>query len=249
MAHTAKVICSAVAGLAAAAVVIAHATRAQAAGAAYQVDTSEISEAGNCKIEAWFSRADNKDYFGAMSPACSVPFVRPLELSVQYSHSRQDEEPTTQLTPKAKVNLVESAIGKPGWAVSVTAQHDLVTNQNTALAATVPMTLRLSNVVRINVNAGWAWDRVIDQHYFTYGVGVDWRTSDNVWTLTAEVYGLAGPATDPPGVTRPRFQTGLRWRPIDRWNVDLIYGRNLYGEQANWVTLATILRFPAKEKE
>jgi hypothetical protein len=30
---------------------------------------------------------------------------------------------------------------------------------------------------------------------------------------------------------------------IDDFNVDLIYGRNIYGENANWITLATIVRF------
>src|SRR5215211_6226116 len=74
---------------------------AQAAGAAYQVDTVEISEAGACKIEAWHSLASNKDRVAALSPACSVPFVRPLELSVQgnYSWSAADSESSTTLTP------------------------------------------------------------------------------------------------------------------------------------------------------
>ncbi|MGB8055478.1 MAG: hypothetical protein WCF75_02485, partial [Pseudolabrys sp.] len=27
------------------------------------------------------------------------------------------------------------------------------------------------------------------------------------------------------------------------FNVDLIYGRNVYGENANWITLATVVRF------
>jgi hypothetical protein len=214
-----------------------------AAGAAYQVDTVEISEAGACKVESWLSFADNRDFIGAVSPVCSVPFVRPLELSAQINRSRADDEWGTAATPKVKVNLVQSEIGKPGLAVSAAATYDLRTGENTALALTVPVTLRLSNVVRINVNGGWLWDRVIERQYFTYGVGVDWRTPDNVWTLTAEVFGQAGPS-QLGSVTQPRFQAGLRWRPIDRWNVDLIYGRNIAGENANWVTVATILRFP-----
>ena len=47
---------------------------------------------------------------------------------------------------------------------------------------------------------------------------------------------------------RPRFQLGLRFRPIDRFNVDLIYGRTITGENANWLTVASIIRFPAAEK-
>ena len=86
--------------------------------------------------------------------------------------------------------------------------------------------------------------------YFTYGAGFDWRTPDNVWTLTGEVFGQAGarPEDEIRALTLPRWQLGLRWRPVDLWNVDLIYGRNLGGENANWLTLATIIRFKPTEK-
>jgi hypothetical protein len=100
--------------------------------------------------------------------------------------------------------------------------------------------------VRINVNGGWMLDRVLDRQFLTYGVGVDWRTPDNVWTLTAEVFGQTANNAELHSTTQPRFQTGLRWRPVDRWNVDLIYGRNITGENANWLTVATVLRFPPK---
>jgi hypothetical protein len=219
-------------------------SHARAAGAAYQVDTVEISEAGACKIESWLSWASNRDFFAAASPTCSVPFVRPLELSAQFNRSRADDEWATAVTPKAKVNLVSSAIGKPGLAISGTGTFDLITGENTFVTIVAPVTLRLSDVVRINVNGGWLWDRTVDRHYLSYGVGVDWRTPDNVWTLTAEVFGQTGAAAEIASVTQPRFQTGLRWRPIDRWNVDLIYGRNIQGENAHWITLATIVRFP-----
>ena len=32
-------------------------------------------------------------------------------------------------------------------------------------------------------------------------------------------------------------------------NVDLIYGRNITGENANWITLASVFRFPAKDEK
>jgi hypothetical protein len=219
---------------------------ARAAGAAYQVDTVEISEPGACKVESWVSLARNKDVIAAVSPACSVPFVRPLELSTQLSPSRADDW-TTVVTPKVKINLISSAIGKPGLAVSGTASFDLITKENTGFTITAPVTLRLSDVVRINVNGGWLWDRIEDRHFLTYGLGVDWRTPDNVWTLTAEVFGQTGPAGRG-SVTEPRFQTGLRWRPIDRWNLDVIYGHNIAGENTHWITVATVIRFAPKEE-
>jgi hypothetical protein len=218
---------------------------ARAAGAAYVVDTAEVGEPGSCKVESWASAASNHDFLAATSPACVVNVFRPVELSSQFSRARADEEWATAAAPKVKTNLVPSAIGSWGIAISGTATYDFTAQQNTALAITIPATLRLSNVVRINLNAGWQWDRVAEQHYATYGAAIDWRTPDNVWTLTAEVFGQLGARQDAIGVTEPRFQVGLRWRPIDEFNVDLIYGRNIYGENANWITLATVFRFNA----
>jgi hypothetical protein len=41
----------------------------RAAGAAYQVDTAEVSEPGSCKVESWVSSAENRDVIAAVSPA------------------------------------------------------------------------------------------------------------------------------------------------------------------------------------
>jgi hypothetical protein len=221
--------------------------KAQAAGAAYVVDTADVSEPGACKVESWASFASNHDFFGAMSPACVVDLFHPVEISSQFSRFRADQEWASIAIPKLKTNLVPTALGSWGFAVSATAAYDLNTHENIAVAATIPATLRLSNVVRINLNAGWLWDRVAGQHYATYGAGLDWRTPDNIWTLTAEVFGLLGARQDAIGQTEPRFQVGVRWRPIDDFNVDLIYGRNIYGENANWITLSTTVRFHVGE--
>ena len=168
-------------------------------------------------------------------------------MSAQFSRLRADGEWGTGVLPKVKTNIIPTAIGSWGVAISATAAYDLITKENAALAVTVPATLRVSNVVRINLNAGWQLDRTTNRNYFTYGAGFDWRTPDNVWTLTGEMFGQAGVAEEP-GVVEPRFQLGLRYRPVDQFNVDLIYGRNLAGERANWITLATIVRFKTPEK-
>jgi hypothetical protein len=238
----------AVAAWVAVAVMVVVPARSYAAGAAYQVDTVEVSEAGACKVETWASFAANKDFVGAVSPACSVPFVRPLELSAQFNRSRSGGEWDTAATPKFKVNLISSAIGKPGLAVTGTITYDFISHDVVQVNLTIPVTLRLTDVVRINVNGGWMLDRTVDRQYLTYGLGVDWRTPDNVWTLTTEMFGQTANKADTVGVTQPRFQVGLRWRPIDRWNLDLIYGRNITGENSNWLTLATVLRFPPDGK-
>ena len=92
-------------------------TKAEAAGAAYQVDTSEVSEAGNCKVESWASWASNRDFIGASSPTCAFNIGRPLELSTQFTRTRVDEEWGTGATPKAKLNLRPNGIGSFGLAI------------------------------------------------------------------------------------------------------------------------------------
>src|SRR5262245_10069595 len=213
------------------------------AGSAYVVDTAEVGEPGACKVEAWLSWAGNRDFTAPVAPACVVDVFRPIEISAQIDRSRSDDVWSTNVTPKVKTNIVPTAIGTVGLALSAHAAFDLTTRENTSIAMTVPVTLRLSEVMRININGGWQWDRILDRHYLTYGAAVDVRTPDNIFTLTAEVFGLVG-AADVASVTQPRFQAGLRYRPVDMFSVDLIYGRNIMGENANWLTVATTVRFP-----
>ncbi len=216
---------------------------AGAAGTAYGVDTAEVSSIGNCKVESWLSWASNQDFLGIVNPSCVVDLTRPVEVSAQIQRSRSDGDWGTSIAPKFKTNILPSAIGRFGVAIAGGAMVDVITRETTGFFAYVPATLRLSEVVRINLNAGWLWDRIADRHYLTYGAGVDWRTPDNVWTLTAELFGQIGDA-DLATTVQPRFQLGLRWRPIDRFSMDIIYGRNITGENANWITVATSIRFP-----
>jgi hypothetical protein len=216
---------------------------ADAADAAYAVDTAEVASPGECKVESWISASSNRDFIAVANPSCGMNLLRDFELSAGFVRARTDGEWTTGVAPKLKTNLIPTAIGGWGVGLAATVAYDFTAHQATAYALTIPATLRLSDVVRINVNAGWLFDRTIDQHYFTYGAGVDWRTPDGVWQFTAEVFGLAG-AAEERGTVQPRFQTGFRWRPIEPFSIDLVYGRNITGENANWITLATIYRFP-----
>lgn len=233
------------AGLLAAA--IAFAPHADAAGTAYGADTADVNEPGNCKIESWLSWASNQDFLAVSNPSCVVDLSRPVEISAQIQRARSNDEWGASIAPKFKTNLLPTAIGRFGVAVAGGAMFDMVSAENTGFFFYVPATLRMSNVVRVNLNAGWLWDRVADQHYVTYAAGVDYRTADNVWTLTAEIFGQLGTA-DTASVTQPRAQVGLRWRPVDQISMDAILGRNITGENANWVTFATSIRFPAPDK-
>ena len=231
-----------IAVLALAMAAICSASQARAAGAAFAVETSEISETGSCKVEAWQSWASNRDSVSTVNPACVVDIFRPVEVSALVVRTRADDEWATTVIPKAKTKIVPTQIGSFGLAVTAGTAYDLTTSESTAVFAYAPATLRLSETVRINVNGGWLWDRTVDQHYLIYGIGVDWRLTE-ILTLTVETFGQAGSA-EVSAATQPRFQAGLRLRPIDTLSFDVIYGQNVYGEDAHWVTVAMTVRFP-----
>ena len=218
---------------------------AWAANGAYAVDAADISEVGSCKIESWLSAATNTDFTAVANPSCAVNIFRPVELSLQTVSSRSDGDWSSSLAPKAKWNLIPTGIGKFGLSFYAGGSFDAMTGENLTAFAVVPVTYRLSETMRINLNGGWLWDRVANRHYLTYGAGFDWKFTNTLqWTI--EAFGQAG-QSDVPSAVRPRFQTGVRYRPNEIFSVDLIYGHNITGESANWITIGTTIRFPVPE--
>lgn len=220
--------------------------RAWAAGTAFAVDTSEVSETGSCKIESWYSAASNHDALAIANPSCVVEMLgRSIEFGTQFARSRADDEWATTIAPRVRTKLLPTAIGSFGLAFAAGATYDVTNHETTSVFAYAPATLRLSEVMRININAGWLWDNTVDRNYFTYGIGYDWKFTSTL-TLTLEAFGQAG-RSEIDTVVEPRFQAGVRYRPVDQYSIDLIYGRNINGENANWITLATTFRFPPEK--
>ena len=218
---------------------------ARAANGAYAVDAADISDVGSCKVESWLSAASNTDFSAVANPSCVVNPFQPVELSMFTSRARSDGEWSNTIQPKAKTNIVPTGIGKIGFSIYAGGSFDALTGENRSAFAVIPATYRLSETMRINVNGGWLWDRSVDRHYLLYGIGFDWKFTDTLqWTI--EAFGQAG-QSDTPSVVQPRFQTGVRYRPNEIFSVDLIYGRNITGENANWITIGTTIRFPAPE--
>jgi hypothetical protein len=215
---------------------------ARAANGPYAVDAADISEVGSCKLESWLSMANNSDLAAIANPSCVVDVGKPVELTLQANRGRSDGDWSTTLSPKAKTVLVPTGIGKFGFAFEAGGSFDAQSGDNTVVFVVVPATYRLSEVMRFNINAGWLWDRSVDQHYLSYGVGFDWKFTDTL-QLTIEGFGLAG-ATEFSSVKRPRVQSGIRYRPNEIFSVDLIAGHNITGNGGNWITLGTTVRFP-----
>src|SRR3954468_24593006 len=220
---------------------------ARAANNAYAVDASDISEVGSCKVESWISSGSNSDLSTVANPSCVVDLFKPVELSLLTNPTRADGAWSTTIAPKAKTNLVPTGIGKFGFSIYAGGSFDALTGENLTAFAVAPATFRLSETMRVNLNAGWLWERTVERHYLAYGVGLGWKFTDVLqWTI--EAFGQAGTA-DVSSVVRPRFQTGVRYRPNEIFSLDIIYGRNIMGENANWITFGTTIRFPAPESK
>ncbi|WKA25562.1 hypothetical protein [Bradyrhizobium roseum] len=218
---------------------------ARAANGAYAVDAADIGEAASCKIESWLSAASNTDFSAVANPSCVVNLFQPVELSMNMNRARSDGEWSNTFSPKAKMNIAPTGIGRLGFSLYAGGAFDVLTGENLTAFAVVPATFRLGENTRLNFNGGWLWDRSVDRHYLLYGIGFDWKFTETLqWTI--EAFGQAG-QSDTPRVVQPRFQTGVRYRPNEIFSVDLIYGRNITGENANWITLGTTIRFPVPD--
>ena len=226
------------------------AAQAQAGGGAFAVDDSEIGKPGECKVESWASFADNGDFIGAVAPAYVANLGRQVELGVQVSRGRGDGEWGTGLTLKAKSNLIPLEGNPFGLGISASTSWDLLSGENLGFAVNLPLTYEVSERVRINLNAGWIYESGDELNWLTWGASVEWNFVKPL-TFIAEVFGQSGdfpPVTlgEPPApnsIRGPRAQAGLRYTPVDNIDIDLIYGRNVTGEDANWVTLGLNVRY------
>ena len=224
---------------------LALSTPAAAAGGAFVVDNSEIAKPGDCKVKSWVSFASNADFLGVTSPACVANLGRPVELGFSLARFRSGDEWGSEFLLKGKTNILPAGIGKIGLGFSGAVAFDLLTGENSASVINVPATFEIFDQFKINVNAGWLHIRAEDLDRFTYGTGFEWDFVKQL-TLIGEVFGLAGHDVKPSSRTEPRAQLGLRFKPIENVDIDVIYGRNILGENANWITLGLTVRFDAK---
>jgi hypothetical protein len=234
-----------IAALVAAGISMLTSGTARAAGGAFAVDDAAVDDPGNCKVESWASSASNRDFAAVTTPACVVKLFFPTEVGLQIARTRAGGEWSTSVTPKGKMMINEPKVGNFGLAISAGATYDAATGQNTGSFVNIPVTYMFSETFKINVNGGWSYDHINLLHFATYGFGFEWVPVKN-WTVIGEVFGLVGPQNvDPRTVTDPRFQVGVRYTPIETLDFDLIYGRNITGENANWITVGMNVRFPA----
>jgi hypothetical protein len=207
-------------------------------GGAYYVDDAEIGKTGSCEFESWSSFAANSDRIAVFSPACVVKLGPPVELGTNLLNVRSDGEEDFVGTLTAKT--VPIPIGRTGFGLAIAGAVvlDALNHTGNGMIVNIPATFEFSKEFRVNLNVGAQYYSGGDTPglFATAGVGVSWNFAPH-WSTISEVFALMGP-----GQTNPRLQSGVRYSPSKDIDCDLIYGRNLTGEGANWITVGLTVR-------
>ena len=205
-------------------------------GGAYFVDDAEIGKLGSCEFESWGSFADNTDRVLVFSPACVFNLGQPVELGANFIKMRSDGAWDSTLALSAKTVPIPIKGDGLGLAVAGAVTYDLTTHTVNGLIVNVPVTWDISKQLRFNVNMGAQYDLEQRELFATLGTGISWNFVQQ-WSWISEIFAVVGPEQ-----RNPRYQTGIRYNPSKDIDLDMIYGRNLTGEGANWITLAVTAR-------
>jgi len=211
-----------------------------ASGGAFAVDDVGIDSVGSCKVESWASFADNRDFIGAVAPGCVVSLGRPVELGMTFARFHSGGEWGSEMVFKGKTNLIPVEGNKFGLAIIAGGAIDLTSRQFNAAFVTIPVSFQLHDQLQLNVNAGWIGNPTTNEHAASWGVGLTWEYNKH-FKVIGETFGFVGDGFN----RNPRAQVGLRFTPQEHYDIDIIYGRNIVGENANWITVGLNLRFDA----
>lgn len=218
---------------------------AGAARAGFYVDDFEVDDPGSCSVESWASYASNKDFMAVTSPSCVVQLgTAPVEIGAEYQRGRENGGWKTTGGVSGKVTLVRMTKGI-GIGLSGETKWDLITGLSAGSTINIPVSFDIGKNLRLNVNGGYLYDAPTLGHYATWGAGAEWTLNPKV-ALIGEVFGQLGSHGETTTTQHPRLQAGIRYSANSKLDLTLIYGRNLNGENANWVTLGMSFSFQAK---
>ena len=220
-------------------VLIAMVSKAHAAGGSYVVDDGAINDPGQCNVDAWFTanRHDGSTHNQTLSPACTFTGMPSVQWTAALSRADTASSGETQVNPQAKAQVFTQKDLGLELAVSAGA-HFALDRQHTFDGAdfNIPLTWQPVEALRLNLNAGWthAYNDGDQKHRLTWGTGFEYQVAPAL-TLIAERYGQEG--GDQAWQAGPRFHLG------EFVDVDVVVGRSLIADQAQWLTTGATVRF------
>jgi hypothetical protein len=219
--------------------------RGEAANGGVAVDDTDVDPVGACKVDSWAQFASNRDRNAVVSPGCVFDFGRPVDVTFGFQRQRSDGEWSTAGSVKLRTLIVEGGVGKVSLLFSAGATYDFTADEVSQVLVNIPATFQALENLKLNVNAGWLYDRPNEVHWATWGASFDWSVNDR-FSLIGEVFGQFGHnIVDSPHLNDPRAQLAFRFKPNENLDFDVIYGRNIMGENAHWITVGLNVRFNA----
>lgn len=204
-------------------------------GGPYAVDDAGIATPGKFKLESWSSFANNGDRVWLASPGFTLEALPFVEFELTVESRRTDGEWATTFAPAAKIALRDIDEHGYGLALSVGSGHAGVIRNADTLYAVVPLSLPVHERLNLHFNAGVERDLTENETVGVWGMAAQVMAHERL-ELIGEVFGADH--------DRPGWQAGLRPLLFDgRVTLDIVYGRNLDGERADWLTVGLAFEF------
>ncbi|NWN47484.1 hypothetical protein HT121_07445 [Pseudomonas sp. MAFF 301514] len=218
---------------------IALLSKAHAAGGSYVVDDGAINAPGECNVDAWYTanRHDSSTHTQTLSPACTFAALPSVQWGAALSRATSTDKGETQVNPQLKAQLWSREDLGLEMALSAGAHFALDRHHGFDGADfNFPLTWQPLTPLRLNLNAGWshAYNDGDQKHRLTWGTGFEYQVAP-LLTLIAERYGQEG--------GDQAWQAGPRLHLGEFVDVDLVVGRSLIGDRAQWLTTGATLRF------
>jgi hypothetical protein len=201
---------------------------AWASGSEHVIDDSVVETPGVCHLESWATRFGPRQGLVNLSPACTREAWPNLEIGGAVQHAWGKGQDDTTIGPALKYTLRSEetgvGIGAGAWG-----------GRLETASLIVPVTLRLYDRVRFNLNAGWSHARASARRDAAfYGVQAEVGVARDL-TVMVEAFRRDG--------GKAGGQLGLRWNPGGgRVDFDLIAGRRIDGATPRAITLGLTLR-------
>ncbi|OPB03669.1 hypothetical protein [Pseudomonas synxantha] len=219
--------------------ILALVSKANAAGGAYVVDDGAINAPGECNIDAWHTtnRHAGSTHNETLSPACTFSGMPWVQWGAALSRATDAGKGETQVSPQVKAQLLSRE--DLGLELAVAAGAHIALDRQHAFDGAdfnLPLTWQAMDALRLNLNAGWnhAYNDGAQQHRLTWGMGFEYQLAQ-VLTLIGERYGQEG--------GEQAWQAGPRFHVGKFVDVDLVVGRSLTGDRAQWLTTGATFRF------
>jgi len=201
-----------------------------AAGGHFAVDDATILDAGMCQLEVWWERADHAGSLLHVGPACRVG---PVELAVNADRLQpRDRAPQTPVGPQIKWAAAIDDRVAVGLVALVAWQGSAPRYAGATLYA--PLTIRVADVLRLNVNVGQDWLRDLPARGRA-GASLEWQPAPE-WTIIAERFRQYG---------SDFARVGVQWQQSASLGFDLSRARGVGATSAGAWTLGATWTFDA----